>query len=164
MKRTELTKIFMIISNWKKPSISMVYTKILSVGRVNPFNPHDALKQHFTSLKTDLIFLQPRVLERKFQWNWFLWDMFFTFPPTSSHLHPLQVENCGSNLRLVVDADDNGKFRLERVNKTTIVYNSLSWIQMRGATYVPSLLSVPSPSNKIIIFRPKCTIWRLRPL
>ena len=32
----------------------------------NPLNPHDALKHHFTSLKTDLIFLQPRVLERKF--------------------------------------------------------------------------------------------------
>ena len=30
--------------------------------------------------------------------------------------HPLQVENCDSNLRLVVDEDDNGKFRLERVN------------------------------------------------
>ena len=33
----------------------------------------------------------------------------------SSHLHPLQVENCDSNSRLVVDEDDNGKFRLERV-------------------------------------------------
>ena len=32
----------------------------------NPFSPHDALKHHFTSLKTDLIFLQPGVLERKF--------------------------------------------------------------------------------------------------
>ena len=32
----------------------------------NPLSPHDALKQHFTSLKTDLIFLQSRVLERKF--------------------------------------------------------------------------------------------------
>ena len=30
---------------------------------INPLNPHDALKLHFTSLKTDLIFLQPRVLE-----------------------------------------------------------------------------------------------------
>ena len=29
----------------------------------NPLSPHDALKHHFTSLKTDLIFLQPRVLE-----------------------------------------------------------------------------------------------------
>ena len=42
--------------------------------------------------------------------------IFYNFPPTSSHLHPLQVENCDSNSRLVVDEDDNGKFRLERVN------------------------------------------------
>ena len=33
---------------------------------LNPLSPHDALRHHFTSLKTDLIFLQPRVLERKF--------------------------------------------------------------------------------------------------
>ena len=32
-----------------------------------------------------------------------------------SHLYPLQVENCGSNSRLVVDEDDDGKFRIERV-------------------------------------------------
>ena len=32
----------------------------------NPLNPHDALKLYFTSLKTDLIFLQPRVLEQNF--------------------------------------------------------------------------------------------------
>ena len=42
--------------------------------------------------------------------------IFFTFSPTSNHLHPLQVENCGSNSRLVGDEDDNGKFRLERVD------------------------------------------------
>ena len=30
---------------------------------INPLGPHDALKHHFTSLKTDLIFLQPRGLE-----------------------------------------------------------------------------------------------------
>ena len=41
--------------------------------------------------------------------------IFFNFSPTSSHLHPLQVENCDSNSRLVVDEDDNGKFRLKRV-------------------------------------------------
>ena len=35
--------------------------------------------------------------------------------PTSSHLHPLQVQNCDSKSRLVVDEDDNGKFRLQRV-------------------------------------------------
>ena len=43
--------------------------------------------------------------------------IFIDFSPTSSHLHPLQVENCDSNSRLVVDEDDNGNFRLERVNQ-----------------------------------------------
>ena len=33
--------------------------------------------------------------------------IFFNFPPISNHLHPLQVENCDSNSRLVVDADNN---------------------------------------------------------
>ena len=41
--------------------------------------------------------------------------IFFNFQTTSSHLHPLQVENCDSNSRLVVDDDDYGKFRIERV-------------------------------------------------
>ena len=44
--------------------------------------------------------------------------IFFNFSPTSSHLHPLQVENCDSNSRLVVDENANGK--LERVNKHVI--------------------------------------------
>ena len=44
--------------------------------------------------------------------------IFFNFSPTSNHLHPLQVENCDSNSRLVVDEDDNVKFRLEMVNHT----------------------------------------------
>ena len=41
--------------------------------------------------------------------------IFFRFSTTSNHFHPLQVENCNSNSRLVVGEDDNGKFRLERV-------------------------------------------------
>ena len=41
--------------------------------------------------------------------------VFFNFSPTSNHLHLLQVENCDSDSRLVVDEDDNGKFRLKRV-------------------------------------------------
>ena len=41
--------------------------------------------------------------------------IFINFSPTSNNLHLLQVENCDSNSRLVVDEDDNGKFRLERV-------------------------------------------------
>ena len=47
--------------------------------------------------------------------------IFFNFSPTSNHLHPLQVENCDSNLRLVVDEDNYGKFRLERVKIITCV-------------------------------------------
>ena len=43
--------------------------------------------------------------------------IFFNFQTTSNHLHPLQVENCDSNSRLVVDEDGNGKFRLERAIK-----------------------------------------------
>ena len=42
--------------------------------------------------------------------------VFFNFSLTSNHFHPLQVENCDSNSRLVVDEDDYGKLRLERVN------------------------------------------------
>ena len=41
--------------------------------------------------------------------------IFFNFSPASNHLHPLQVENCYSNSRLVVDEDDNGKPWPERV-------------------------------------------------
>ena len=41
--------------------------------------------------------------------------IFVILTPTSNHFHPLQVENCDSNSRLVVDEDDNDKFRLERV-------------------------------------------------
>ena len=47
--------------------------------------------------------------------------IFFNLSPTSNYLHPQQVESCDSNSRLVVDEDDNGKFRLERV-KYSISY------------------------------------------
>ena len=42
--------------------------------------------------------------------------IFINFQTTSNHLHSLQVENCDSNSRLVVDEDDNVKLRLDRVN------------------------------------------------
>ena len=41
--------------------------------------------------------------------------IFLNFSPTSNYLYLLQVENCDSNSRLVVDEDDNDKFRPERV-------------------------------------------------
>ena len=55
-------------------------------------------------------FLHLGVLKRKFSENCFM------NKPTFSHLHPLQVGNCDSNSRLVVNEDDNSKFRLGRVN------------------------------------------------
>ena len=41
--------------------------------------------------------------------------------PLQNHLYPLQAENCYSNSRLVVDEDDNGKFRVERVEQVEMV-------------------------------------------
>ena len=49
--------------------------------------------------------------------------IFFNFSPTACHLHPLQIENCDSNSLLVVDEDDNGKFRLERVKSANHAYS-----------------------------------------
>ena len=43
--------------------------------------------------------------------------IFFNFSPTSNHFHPLQAENCDSNSWLVVDGDDDGKFRPENVKR-----------------------------------------------
>ena len=84
---------------------------------VKGLSPHDALKHHFTSLKTDLIFLQMRDFRRKISMKLFYLYMaiFKNCSATSNHLHPPQVENCDSNLRLVVEENNNGKFRLERV-------------------------------------------------
>ena len=55
--------------------------------------------------------------------------IFFNFSLTSSHLHPLQVENCDSNSRLVVDEEGkfNGKFRLEKGNLVYQLIKSLLW-------------------------------------
>ena len=43
------------------------------------------------------------------------YNIFFYLPLTSSHFHSLQVMNCDSNSRLVVDEGENGKIRLVRV-------------------------------------------------
>ena len=73
-----------------------------------------------------LISLQLRTFWSKISMKLFYQHMtqltiFFNFSPTSGHLHPLQGENCDSNSRLVVDEDDHGKFRLERVKKSNFI-------------------------------------------
>ena len=47
--------------------------------------------------------------------NCFNNNIVFHLPPTSNHLHPIQVEKCDSNSRLVVEEGDNGKSRLEKI-------------------------------------------------
>ena len=59
--RNKITDLWMILA-WASPfNLEITHKK----GRVNLFSPHDALKYHFTSLKTYLIFSQLRVLEDK---------------------------------------------------------------------------------------------------
>ena len=51
----------------------------------------------------------------------------FTFSPTLNHLHPLHS-------RLVVDEDDNGKLRPERVkalSTTILLFNLLYYFEMK---------------------------------
>ena len=58
----------------------------------NPLSPHDALKHHFTSLKTGFIFLQLRVLEWKFPWNWF--TILGNFLKFSNHFKSFSPTTC----------------------------------------------------------------------
>ena len=90
---------------------------ITHIYTFNPLSPHDALKHHSTPLKTYLIFFTAKGFRRQISSKLFheYIVFFFNLPPISNHLHPLQVENCDSSSRLVVDEDDNGKFRIERV-------------------------------------------------
>ena len=47
--------------------------------------------------------------------------IFLNFSRTLNHLHPLQVENCDSNSRLVVDEDDNVKSGLKGLNQLLLI-------------------------------------------
>ena len=65
--------------------------------------------------------------------------IFFNLSPTSNHPHPLEVENCGRNSRLVVDEDDHGKVRLERVKSTLderLVFLMLFGISLKAFVFV----------------------------
>ena len=50
---------------WFTSTCNTVAGRISRHLSINPLSPHDALEYHFTSLKTDLIFLQLGVLGRK---------------------------------------------------------------------------------------------------
>ena len=57
---------------------------------------------------------------------------FFYLPTTPTHLHTLQVKNCDSNSRLVVDEDDNGNFRLEMIKgfRSIDIFTSFSYSEL----------------------------------
>ena len=75
----------------------------------------------FAYMKNDSIYWNLGVLEWQFLWNCYN-TYFFYFSPVWSHLHSLHVDNCDSKSRLVVDENDNGKFRLERVKVLIFFY------------------------------------------
>ena len=80
-------------------------------------NPHDASKHHFISLKTDLYFPTTKGFRRKLFYQYMA--IFIDFSHTASYPNSLQVENCDSNSRLVVNEDGNGKIGIERVKACT---------------------------------------------
>ena len=89
---------------------------------LKPFKASRCIKASFYIPGNRLNFPTTKDLRRKISMKLFdqYMAIFFNLPPTSSHLHPLQVENS----RLVVDEDDNGKFGLEGVNLFSILYIS----------------------------------------
>ena len=68
--------------------------------------------------------------------------IFFNFSLTLNYFHPLQVKNCDSNSRLVVDEDDNGKFRPERVNPYTAGTNYIRFFAFFTSTLAVSFKHV----------------------
>ena len=85
---------------------------------IQPLKASRCIKASFHIPENRLIFPTTKGFRKKISMKLFYQYMaiFLNFSPTSNHLHPLQVENCGSNSQLVVVEDDNGKLRAERVN------------------------------------------------
>ena len=98
-----------IKSCWSKKPSAIVYL---------PFKPSRCIKASFHIPENRLNFPTTKGFRMKISMKLVYQYMaiFLNFSTTPNQLHPLQVENCDSNSRLVVDEDDNGKFRLERVN------------------------------------------------
>ena len=78
-------------------------------------NPHGVSKHHFASLYRMTQFSIPSVFRTTIFME-LLYYTIFSFITHFKQLHSQQIENGDSNSRLVVNADYNGKFRLERVN------------------------------------------------
>ena len=93
--------------------------------------------------------------------------IFFDFQTTSNHLHSLQVENCDSNSRLVVDEDDNGKLRLERVKMLIVsiaVFNLSVYLQLHGDRKVFSIRNYHKSLSLLFPLHLNTYVLGLRPL
>ena len=77
--------------------------------------------------------------------------IFFNFSLTSDHFHSLQVENCDSNSRLVVDEDDYGKLRLERVNNPALASERNLLLQF--VLYCYNLYFIVTIGQKIYLYQ-----------
>ena len=64
---------------------------------------------------------------------------FFSFVTHFNYLHPLQVENCDSSSRLVVDEDGNDKFGPERVN---IIFDKVMCVSMVSSSVAYVILAL----------------------
>ena len=52
------------------PIYQSLLGEVTVIFSINPLSLHDAIKHHFTSLKTDIIFLQTKVSEQNFHGTW----------------------------------------------------------------------------------------------
>ena len=84
-----------------------------------PFKSWRCIKTSYYISEKRLDFLTTKRFGREILMK-LLYQFMAILSPTSSHLQPLQVENCGSNSRLVADEDDNGK--LQRVKKANVAH------------------------------------------
>ena len=78
--------------------------RLLFAG-IPPFKPSRCIKASFYIPENRLNFPATKgfMLKISLKLLYQYMTIFFKFSPTPSHLYPLQVENCGSNSRLVVD-------------------------------------------------------------
>ena len=129
--------------------------RIKSVPALKESNPHYASKHHFAFL----ISYTERFSNESFHWTilifYFLFyfvlllfqygHILFNLSPNSYHFHPLQVENCYRDSRLVVDEDDNCKFRFGRVK--TVIANVPNIIYDRQKSTISSIISINSRTH-----------------
>ena len=90
-------------------------TVVFNLLLLKPFKPSRCIKASFYILENRPNFPTSKGFRIKISMKlvYEYMAIFFTFTPTSNHIHPLQIENCDSNLRLIVDKYDNGMVRLE---------------------------------------------------